>query len=352
MSLWVDKYRPTSFGKLDYHKEQAEQLQSLVNSGDFPHLLVHGPSGAGKKTRVMALLRELYGPSVERLKIDQKTYTTPARAKVEINTIASNYHIEINPSDVGIRDCFVIQALLKEIASSQQIETAMQRGFKVVVVHETDRLSKQAQQALRRTMEKYMLTCRLVLMCNSTSQVMGPVRSRCLQIRVPAPTHDEVVQIIHMVCKKESITMPDALAQSIATYSNRNLRKALLTAEACKVQQYPFSENQPIAMADWETYTRDTAVKILEEQSPQRLLDVRSRLYELLIHCIPADIILKGLLAELIQNLDSQLKVEVTRWAAFYEHRVVTGSKEIYHLEAFVAKFMSIYKRFLLELYG
>lgn len=30
MSLWVDKYRPTSLGKLDYHKEQANQLKNLV----------------------------------------------------------------------------------------------------------------------------------------------------------------------------------------------------------------------------------------------------------------------------------------------------------------------------------
>lgn len=39
-------------------------------------------------------------------------------------------------------------------------------------------------------------------------------------------------------------------------------------------------------------------------------------------------------------------------WAAFYEHRMVTGSKEIFHLEAFVAKFMSIYKQFLINMFG
>lgn len=32
MSLWVDKYRPTSLGKLDYHKEQAAQLKNLVRA--------------------------------------------------------------------------------------------------------------------------------------------------------------------------------------------------------------------------------------------------------------------------------------------------------------------------------
>ena len=108
-----------------------------------------------------------------------------------------------------------------------------------------------------------------------------------------------------------------------------------------------------------------------------RLLDVRGRLYELLTHCIPADVIikvnvffgllsvfqcsckvtflkkfmvfLKGLLQELVTNCDGTLKAEVSHMAAFYEHRLQRGSKVIYHLEAFVAKFMSIYKRFLEE---
>ena len=58
---------------------------------------------------------------------------------------------------------------------------------------------------------------------------------------------------------------------------------------------------------------------------------------------------MQGLLAELTVNCDGQLKVEVTQLAAHYEHRLQLGSKAIFHLEAFVAKFMAIYKIFLEE---
>ena len=55
----------------------------------------------------------------------------------------------------------------------------------------------------------------------------------------------------------------------------------------------------------------------------------------------------QGLLKELVANCDGQLKSEITQVAAFYEHRLQLGQKAIYHLEAFVAKFMAVYKKFL-----
>uniref|UniRef100_A0A3P9KX55 Replication factor C subunit 3 n=1 Tax=Oryzias latipes TaxID=8090 RepID=A0A3P9KX55_ORYLA len=314
MSLWVDKYRPTSLGKLDYHKEQATQLKNLVQCGDFPHLLVYGPSGAGKKTRIMCLLRELYGAGVEKLRIEHHTIVAPSKKKIEINTIASNYHLEVNPSDAGNQDRVVIQELIKTVAQSQQIQSSTQREFKVVILTEVDRLTKDAQHALRRTMEKYMSTCRLILCSTSTSKVIGPIRSRCLAVRVPLPSTEEVCSVLTSVCKKEGLNLPPELAKQISEKSGRNLRKALLMCEACRVQQ---------------------------------LLEVRARLYELLTHCIPPEIIMKGLVKELLSNCDGQLKAEVAHMAAYYEHRLQLGSKAIYHLEAFTAKFMAIYKKFM-----
>ena len=45
-----------------------------VESGDFPHLMVYGPSGAGKKTRIMCVLRELYGSGVGKLRIEHMNF--------------------------------------------------------------------------------------------------------------------------------------------------------------------------------------------------------------------------------------------------------------------------------------
>lgn len=347
MSLWVDKYRPNSLAKLDYHLEQAERLQKMVANGNFPHLLVYGPSGAGKKTRVMALLRELYGPGVEKLRMEHQNFTTPSNKKIEVMTIASNYHIEVNPNDAGMYDRIVVQEMIKNIAQTQQLDSHGQREFKVVVLTEVDRLTKDAQHALRRTMEKYMSTCRLILCANSTSKIILPLQSRCLGVRVPAPSEEDVIKVLQLVSKKEGINLPDELAQRIATKSERNLRRALLMLEASKVEQYPFNPKQQIIEPDWEIYLRETGQKMVSEQSPKALLEVRSRIYELLTHCIPPELIIKNLLKEILKNCDGQLKGEVASMAAYYEHRMCLGNKTIFHIEAFVAKFMAIYKRFL-----
>lgn len=42
-------------------------MSSQATAGDFPHLLFYGPTGAGKKTRIMALLRELFDAGVEKV---------------------------------------------------------------------------------------------------------------------------------------------------------------------------------------------------------------------------------------------------------------------------------------------
>lgn len=99
-------------------------------------------------------------------------------------------------------------------------------------------------------------------------------------------------------------------------------------------------------------HVQEVANDMLTEQSPKRLYTVRGKLYELLGNCIPPELILRTLLVELLKKLDDELKVEVTKQAAFYEHRLQEGQKPIFHLEAFIAKFMSAYKTWMIQNFG
>jgi len=344
--LYVDKYRPASLEECHYHLKLSERLTLMAQSEDFPHCLFYGPSGAGKKTRIYGLLRALYGPTVSNVKATQRNFQIPNKTtSTDVTTLSSNFHIELNPSESGIYDRVVVQEIIKEIAQSQPIETSSNsRSFKVIVLNEVDRLSTEAQAGLRRTMEKYMRNCRMILCCTSTTKLIPAILSRCICIRISAPTSPEICTVLQLIANKENFNLPPKFAATIAKKSNRNLRRAILMLETCKLDQYPFQDGQLIQSPEWEDFLQGVASLIFGEQSPKRLLLVRNKLYEILVHCIPPDLILKKLTLILLDNVDMGLKYELTKWAAFYEHRLQQGTKPIFHLEAFVAKFMAVYK--------
>jgi len=344
MSLWCDKYRPKTFKELDYGVDQAKKLERMVNEGDFPHLLVFGPEGAGKKTRVNCILRELYGNGVEKLRLERHEFTTQSKKKIEIHSSSSNYHIEICPADAGNNDRVVIQELVKEIAGTRQINSKEQKSFKVIIISEANRLSKGAQHALRRTMEKYMAQCRLILLTESISKLIPALRSRCLGIRVKAPSEQEIENVLEKVTTQEMIELSTNQQSQIVKMSGRNLRKAMLLAEVCHVKGVT---DGPPPEYDWEIYLKETARKIIEQQTPSQVLLVRSRLYELLVRLIPPNIIFQQLFYELNKACaDSGMKARLAKVAAEFEHRCNLGSKPIYHLEAFFTRFMADFKSF------
>merc|ERR1712176_699795 len=174
-------------------------IKKMVADGDFPHLLFYGPSGAGKHTLIHALLRQVYGKGVSRTKTEHREFKASKTKKVDLKTVGSSYHIEMCPQDAGIYDRVVVQEVIKEIASSHTLTAANMPAFKVVVLKEVNQLTRSAQHGLRRTMEKYMATCRLILCCENVSKVIDPLRSRCLSIRVPAPSDLEVMTVLNHI---------------------------------------------------------------------------------------------------------------------------------------------------------
>ena len=265
-------------------------------------------------------------------------------------------------SDVGMYDRVVIQDILKEIAQTQQVDLNAKQRFKgelhlpsasegktlipVVIINEADGLTRDAQAALRRTMEKYMTNMRLILCANSTSKIIAPIRSRCLLVRVAAPTNDEVSpavmtwpsrwrnssqmsKVLHHVAKRERFALPDPACDSIISSSDGNLRKALLVFEALKMQRPDLTGDLDVAKPDWETYCVKIADSIIQDQSAQRLLEVRAKLYELISHCIPPTVVLKTISERIVDRVDEKLKPQMVHWAAYYVSLVYTGDRLI-----------------------
>lgn len=285
-------------------------------------------------------------------------------------------HVELTPADAGTHDRYVVQEVIKEIARARPVDAKGQRSFKVLVLHEVDRLSRDAQAALRRTMESHSGACRLLMASSSLSRVIEPLRSRCLCVRVPAPTEADLETLLAHVAKRESLSLPAPLARRVVAASDRSARRALLALETARVACYPFSDTQEVELPDWELYAKETAVGVLLEQSPRSLYVARGKVYELLVNCVPPDLVLRTLAREIRKGLAEAateaaakssrfsgggagggatpinvspealdpLKSKVARAAAAFEHRMAQGSKPVFHIEAFLARFMVDFK--------
>lgn len=377
MSLWADKYRPKSLSGLTYHPDISKKLKRLSTSGDFPHLLVYGPSGAGKKTRVIALLHELYGSASARLKVDVQTFQTPSGRKLEFNVISSPFHLEITPSDLGNNDRIVIQHLLKEVGQTESIDfsglvkgenpkviTNNRKKFKVVVINEAELLSRDAQAALRRTMEKYSSTIRLILVCTSTSNIIDPIKSRTLAIRVGLPSVEETSAVFENILKHEHIAnkeFPEDINErqeiwtNICESSDHNLRMGIMMLEAMYMNNESIDSSTSIVRPDWQLVIEQLAREILKERDVSSLQHIRSVLYELLAHAIPAKLILRRLALQLWQDIDvfgalknkDMVKAEVIEAASKFDERLSLGSKDIFHLEGFITRVMVIIEKAL-----
>lgn len=337
MALWCDKYRPTALNRLDFHCDQAEHLKKLLANGDVPHLLFFGPSGSGKKTRAYAVLRELFGSGVEKLRLDHQQFETQSKRKFEQVVISSNYHLEVCPSDSGFYDRIVIQDLIKNMATSGTLTDKY--SFKVVLITEADKLTREAQQGLRRTMEKYVASCRLILIAESSSRIIPPVKSRCLMLRVGAPTETEIINILKNTAKKEAVTLPPELSNKIANESDRNLRRAIMMMEAAVTRG-----NSDVVKPQWQLQIKSLAQTMLRSQSAEQLKIIREKFYELMSHLIPSDLVMREVIKELLPNVDQSMKPKIISAAAEFEHRMCLGAKPVIQFEAFAAKVMALYK--------
>ena len=113
-----------------------------------------------------------------------------------------------------------------------------------------------------------MPTCRIIANCESLSKVIMPLKSRCLQIRVPAPKEPVLADILKKIATKENFELPPSVAASIAHNSRRNIRRAIMMLQTLKLKTPNLNVNSVIPRPDYESFIAEIASDVVREQSP------------------------------------------------------------------------------------
>ncbi|WOL00374.1 hypothetical protein Cni_G09087 [Canna indica] len=351
--FWADKNCPRSLDGFICHRQEAKQLKQLVSYNRCPHILFKGPTGSGKKSLCMALLHELFGDSSSKVSHDLKYYNVQESSPMPIvfPVTSSSYHVELNLKSLAKNARHALMAVIKEIATNHAYvpevsDASFKMDFKVIVLYEVDKVTENVQHLIKWIMDCYSHACKIVICCDDDLNIIDSIKNRCKIISVDPPVTHEIIEVLNQIATKESFELPANFAVRIASKCKQNLRRAIMALEACKAHNYPFIDEQPIAIG-WEEVLIEIAREILDDPSPKRLVLARGKIQKLLVEFVHPNLILQKLVEEFLKGIEGRLKRELYYWHAYYNKRLPVGTSAVMKLEEFVAKIMSIHRKSL-----
>lgn len=346
--LFIDKHRPSSYNQIKFNQTISDQLTACAQLKNITHLIIKGPKGCGKKTFANLFIKAKY--QKESLRMKQLKFEIKHASKtIELQLLYSNYHYQIDPSMHGVYDRLIMQGFIKDILQNKPI--CAEIPYHSIIIENADKLTLEAQQSLRRTLEKNMDNCRFIFIVDQESNLIEPLMSRCALFRLAAPTHDEIKDILKDICAKENIEYLPEQLQQIVNYAKRNLSTAINLLQYLHVclPQY-LKENRLIDFTDiihLDTYLQNILNLITDSITTKTILSIRSLLYDLLVHCVEPIDILKKLFKYIFEHFEkegysNQMKYQLIDILAKYENTLKQGSKPIYHLEGFIVSVLNL----------
>ena len=189
------KYRPQSFSDVIGQSEVVETLEKQISSGAIAHAyLFSGGRGTGKTSIARIFARELGTDETDIYEIDA----------------ASNR---------GINEIRELRDGVSNLPFSSQ--------YKVYIIDEVHMLTKEAFNALLKTLEEPPQHVIFILATTEKHKVLDTILSRCQVYDFKLAIRDSLIELINHVAKEEKRSIDDESAQFVANLGNGSFRDTL-----------------------------------------------------------------------------------------------------------------------------
>jgi len=312
-AIWTEKYRPQKFSEIKGQNEVVKRTEAFVRQKNMPHLLFAGPAGIGKTSLSLVITKQLFKDNWR-----------------------ENF-LELNASDE--RGIDVIRVKVKDFARTRSIGEV---PFKIIYLDECDALTKEAQQALRRTMENYTQTCRFILSCNYSSKIIDPIQSRCSVFRFKPLSKQDLFNIIDKIAKNEGLTVDSKAKEALYEISDGDCRRVENILQASAAISKKITETLIYEMA---SVARPKEVKeVLTFCVKKDFMNAKNELLKTMLEYGLSGLdIIKQIQKEIwALEIDDRKKLEMVKECGEAEFRMVEGSDEFIQLESLLSKFVLI----------
>ena len=275
-------------------------------------MLFSGPPGIGKTTLALIVSKQLHG-----------------------NNWKQNF-LELNASDS--RGIDTIRTQVKDFAKTMALES---ESPKIILLDEADALTKEAQQALRRTMETYANSCRFILSCNFVNKIIDPIKSRCAIFKFKPLTKEDSLEIIKKIARSEELKIDENAVNKLYELTNGDIRQLQNVLQSCSSISKTITENE---INEFAAKIESNDIKeILNLAFSKKFLLSRNKMLDTILNNGLSGIdIIKQIQREVMEfNMPEEKKLNIIEKCGEIEFRLVEGSNEYIQLEsllAFIAK--------------
>uniref|UniRef100_A0A8C5LNT6 Activator 1 subunit 5 n=1 Tax=Leptobrachium leishanense TaxID=445787 RepID=A0A8C5LNT6_9ANUR len=307
----VEKYRPQTLNDLISHQDILSTIQRFISEDQLPHLLLYGPPGTGKTSTILACAKQLY---------KDKAFNSMV--------------LELNASDD--RGIDIVRGPILSFSSTR---TIFKKGFKLVILDEADAMTQDAQNALRRVIEKFTENTRFCLICNYLSKIIPALQSRCTRFRFGPLSSEMMVPRLEYVVEQESVDIsPDGM-KALVTLSNGDMRRALNILQSTNMAYGKVTEDTVYTCTGHPL--RSDIANILDwmlnkdfTSAYKNIMKLKT-LKGLALHDILTEIHLYVHRVDFPSSVRMQLLIKM----ADIEHRLASGTSEKLQLSALIAAF-------------